>query len=267
MTQDMMSSEEWSKVWGSRRLGRNFKERVKDRALHGLTVLIRGWADRCDPAPSIIELGCAPGVMMRRIHRAVPGAELRGVDYSENGLEQTKSSLAALGIQADLMLGDIFSFTPRCLSDLVVSFGLIEHFSDPAEVLRLHRRFAKPGGWIAVTVPNFAHPAVVRALRKYKPHDLETHRLDIMNERALRKVFEAAGCEEIETGHAIGPLLPSPESIRGGALLYGLFSMLWNSVSFVIPSSLCWPGLYWACGRVPEGSRCFSEAERERCDV
>lgn len=247
-----MSSEEWGKVWGSRKLGRNFKERVKDRALHGLSMLIRSWADRCDPVPSIIELGCAPGVMMRRIQRAVPEAKLRGIDYSENGLEQTIKSIASFGIDADLMLGDIFSFAPPYLSDLVVSFGLIEHFTDPAEVIRIHRKFAKPGGLIAVTVPNFSHPVVIKALRKYRPHDLETHRLDIMNEQALRKAFEYAGCVKIETGHAVGPLLPSPESIRGNALLYGLFSMFWNGVSFLIPSSLFWPGLYWSCGRVPE---------------
>jgi SAM-dependent methyltransferase len=252
MAQDMMSPEEWGKVWDSRRLGRNFKEKVKDRALHDLSLLIKSWADRCDPAPSIMELGCAPGVMMRRIKRAVPEAKLSGIDYSENGLEQTKKSLADSGIEADLMLGDIFSFTPSHLSDLVVSFGLIEHFTDPAEVIRIHRKFAKPGGLIAVTVPNFAHPVVVKALRKYRPHDLETHRLDIMNEQALRNFFESAGCVKIETGYAVGPLLPSPEAIRGDALLYGIFSMFWNSLSFLMPSSLFWPGLYWSCGRVPE---------------
>lgn len=252
MARDMMSSEEWGKVWKSRSRSLSFKERVKDRALHDLSMLIRNWADRCEPVPSIMELGCAPGVMMRRIHRTVPKAKLYGIDYSESGLEQTKKILASFGIDADLMLGDIFSFPPRDLSDLVVSFGLIEHFTDPVEVIRMHRKFAKPGGLIAVTVPNFVHPVVVKALRKYRPHDLETHRLDIMNEQALRKFFKAAGCVKIETGHAVGPLLPSPESIRGDTLLYGLFSMFWNSVSFLIPSSLCWPGIYWACGQEPE---------------
>lgn len=251
MAQDMMSSEEWGKVWQSRRRGLNFKEMIKDRALHDLTMLIRNWADQCGSAPSIIELGCAPGEMLRRIKSAVPEAKLMGIDYSENGLEQTKKNLASFGINADLLLGDIFSFTPAHVSDLVVSFGLIEHFTDPAELIRMHRKFAKPGGLIAVTVPNFAHPVVIKALRKYRPHDLETHRLDIMNKQVLRKSFESAGCVKIETGHAVGPLLPSPESIRGGALPYGLFSMFWNSVSFMMPPSLLWPGLYWACGRAP----------------
>jgi 2-polyprenyl-3-methyl-5-hydroxy-6-metoxy-1,4-benzoquinol methylase len=252
MSKDMMSSEEWGKVWSSRRRGQIIKERVKNRALHGLTMLIKSWADLCEPEPSIVELGCAPGEMLRRIKSAVPEAKLKGIDYSENGLEQTKKSLQEYGINADLILGDIFSFTPSSLSDLVVSFGLIEHFTDPAEVIRMHRKFAKPGGLIAVTVPNFAHPVVVKALRRYRPHDLETHRLEIMSEKALHKSFESAGCIKIITGHAVGPLLPAPESVRINTLPYGLFSMFWNSISFLIPSSLCWPGLYWSCGRVPE---------------
>jgi SAM-dependent methyltransferase len=252
MAKDMMSPEEWGRVWDSRRHFFNIKERVKERVLRDLTLLIRSWADCCGPNPLVIELGCAPGFMLRRIKRAAPYARLSGLDYSENGVEQTKKNLASCGMEADLMLGDIFTFTPRQTCDLVVSFGLMEHFSNPVEVVRAHSKFAKPGGLIAVTVPNFAHPVVVKALRKYRPHDLETHRLDIMSEEALHTSFESAGCSGIKTGHAVGPLLPSPESMCGSALSYGLFSMFWNSVSFLMPSSFFWPGLYWACGRGPE---------------
>ena len=264
MAHDMMSSEEWSATWESRRKGLDLKERVKDVALRGFIVVIRRWIRQCGMTnPSIVELGCAPGVMMRWIQRACPGATLRGVDYSQKGIDQTKVRLTKFGIHADLVHGDVFSLTPLKLSDLAVSFGLIEHFSDPVEVLRMHRKFVRPGGWIAVTVPNFAHPSAVKVLRKYRPHDLETHRLEIMSEAALRCAFEKTGCENIETGRALGPLLPAPSGRRLEDRLYGLFSMLWNTFSFVIPVRWFWPGLYWACGKVSESGQRITEVEQE----
>lgn len=167
MTQDLMSAEEWGAVWESRRKESGFKSRVKDVVLYGFIVMIRRWIRRCGAEfPSVIELGCAPGVMLRWINRACPEAELQGLDYSQNGIDQTKIKMAESGIKVDLMQNDIFSFTPSKLSDLVVSFGLIEHFRDPVEMLRMHRKFAKPSGWVAVTVPNFSHPQVIKALRR-----------------------------------------------------------------------------------------------------
>lgn len=147
MAKDLMSAEEWGAVWTARSRAREFKERVKDIALFGIVRMIRKWADQCnDQVDTITELGCAPGVMLRWVHRACPRADLCGVDYAEEGLEQAKIRLKQSGIQAELMLGDVFTFDPPHKSSLVVSFGLIEHFSDPVEVLRCHAKFAIPGG-------------------------------------------------------------------------------------------------------------------------
>ncbi len=249
MAKDLMSAQEWGTVWTGRSKAREFKERVKDVALTGIVRMIRRWSGQCsDSVDSITELGCAPGVMLRWVHRACPKAMLHGVDYAPEGLDQAETRLKTLNIHAKLMLGDVFVFDPPHKSQLVVSFGLIEHFSDPIEVLRCHARFALPGGRVAVTVPNFAHPAVVRALKKHRPRDLETHRLDIMSEKALRRAFEQAGYSDIQTGTALGPLLPAPESSYG---LYALFSIVWNSVSSFLPSKWFWPGMYWASGVIP----------------
>jgi len=250
MTKDLMSADEWGMVWRRRSKAREFKERVKNVALAGMAEMIRGWADQCDqPVESITELGCAPGVMLRWVHRACPNAELYGVDYAQEGLEQAKDRLRAAKIPLNLMLGDVFTFDPPHKSPLVVSFGLIEHFSDPVEILRCHARFTTPGGRVAVTVPNFSHPAVLRALKKHRPHDLETHRLDIMNEAALRRLFEQTGYQDVRTGTALGPLLPA--SVSAGSM-YGFFAMIWNALSGFIPDAWFWPGLFWASGIVPE---------------
>jgi ubiquinone/menaquinone biosynthesis C-methylase UbiE len=249
---DKMSSEEWSSVWKSRIKVSRLKEQVKRVVLREMGILVRDWADECGKdAPSITELGCAPGDMLVRIHSSCPEAKLRGIDYSTEGLGQARSKLVKANVHAELVHSDIFQYAPSLKSDLVVSFGLIEHFADPVKILTHHLKFAAPGGMVAVTVPNFNHPFVERCLRKYRPHDLETHDLRIMSEVALRQAFEEAGCLSIMTGCAVGPLLPSPNYMRS-AMLYGLVSAAWNACSFLMPTTLLWPGLYWAFGKVPK---------------
>ncbi len=145
--------------------------------------------------------------------------------------------------------GDIFLFDSDEKVDLVLSCGLIEHFIDPSEAVKAHAKFVLPGGLVAATVPNLAHPFVKKCLEKFRPRDLEVHNLEIMSERALRDSFEKAGLVEIETGIATGPLLPAPGGKGGRAMLYALGSMAWNSCLFGIPASMFWPGTFWAIGR------------------
>lgn len=40
--------------------------------------------------------------------------------------------------------------------DIVASFGFIEHFEDPVPVVDRHFRPARLGGYVVITVPNFA---------------------------------------------------------------------------------------------------------------
>ena len=261
MADDLMSSDQWSAVWKARALGGAVKDRVKNWVLRDFLSLLQGWALKCESSqPKVIELGCAPGVMLNLVNRALPQAVLRGVDYSQEGLLQTKQRLQHSGIAAELLEGDIYTLNPEQKSDLVVSFGLIEHFSDPADMLRQHRKFARPGGWVAVTVPNFSHRLVHRALQRYRPKDLETHNLGIMSEQALQQAFRDAGFDKIETGYAIGPLLPSPDMDGPERYrLYSLVSRCWNTLAGILPASWFWPGLYWACGQVPAIQDCDQE--------
>lgn len=249
-----MSSTEWSTVWEDflifSRFGR-FKEWVKKAVLKDFIRLIRSWAKRSGKAnPIILELGCAPGLMLERIHKACPEGCIRGIDYSSDGLEITRQKLRKEGISAELIEQDIFDGDPVCRADLVVSFGLIEHYDDPVEILRAHRKFARPSGYVAVTVPNFSHPFVLRCIKKYRSRDLETHNLCVMSEETLRDLFREAGFVQVETGKVLGPLIPSPAERSLRTAPYFLFSALWNVCSWILPPSVFWPGGYWACARV-----------------
>jgi 2-polyprenyl-3-methyl-5-hydroxy-6-metoxy-1,4-benzoquinol methylase len=198
----------------------------------------------------IIELGCAPGRMLRELFLMRPDHNYFGIDYSADGLAITKQFLKESRIDAELIYGDIRTYIPDRTYDMVVSFGLVEHFDDPSEILEAHKKFAHKNGWVIASVPNLANRYVKKALEKFRPADLRTHNLNIMSQESLMRAFSEIGLKNIQTGGAVGPLLPTPtETPTLTSEAYRYFSYIWNGSIRFIPPSLTWNAYYWAAGQ------------------
>ncbi|OHB60351.1 MAG: hypothetical protein A2167_00340 [Planctomycetes bacterium RBG_13_46_10] len=128
----------------------------------------------------VLELGCAPGTMLERIYRLRPQHRLHGIDFSIDGIEMCRARLKAKRIPATVYHGDIRTIELPPIYQMIVSFGLLEHFQDPIEVLHCHCRFLAPGGIVLVTVPNFAVPIVHTWIKLTVPEILQTHNFAIM---------------------------------------------------------------------------------------
>jgi SAM-dependent methyltransferase len=199
----------------------------------------------------VLELGCAPGGMLEQLHGLRPEHRYRGIDIAEDGLEIARERLAARGIVADLTLGDIRTAVVEP-ADLVVSFGLAEHFTDPADAMRYHRRFVRPGGWVAVTVPNYTHPLVGWAMRWFSPETLATHNLAIMSPRGIRDALDAAGFTGIRAGQCGPPTMPNSRPWPGPrGTGFKAAARAWNALSVALPDGWPWAGTVWATARDP----------------
>lgn len=102
------------------------------------------------------------------------------------------------------------------------SMGEPLHALRPADALRHHRRFVRPGGHVAVTVSNNAHALVVRVTRWFSPETLATHNPSIMSIPAMRSASSDAGLTD---GEVVGTTL--------------------------LPEDRPWSSSVWAVGRVP----------------
>jgi SAM-dependent methyltransferase len=198
----------------------------------------------------VIELGCAPGLILKELYLLRPAHNYFGIDYSLEGLAITREFLEENGIKAELIHADIRTYVPDRRYDLVVSFGLVEHFDDPVRILEAHKKFVAEDGLVIVSVPNYSHHCVKKALKKFRPVTLHTHNLNIMSEDALRNAFFEARLGNVQVGGAVGPLLPTPkETPTLESKLYKIFSHIWNGGIRFIPPSQTWYGYYWACGK------------------
>jgi SAM-dependent methyltransferase len=85
--------------------------------------------------------------------------------------------------------------------DLVTSFQVVEHVSDPAAFVRHMARFVGPGGYLAIGVP---FRGGIYALAPLVPHQWPPHHITRWRNQDLRRLGEVCGLEVVE--QAIDPL-------------------------------------------------------------
>ena len=118
----------------------------------------------------IFELGC--GASQFLAWAAVQGWRVNGIDYNQEGLDILKHFLDARNLEhGTLHLGDTFKYDWHSIEnsiDIVVSFGFLEHFSDPKTIMANAKVALKPGGLVISQIPNlFSFNA--KLMKKYAP--------------------------------------------------------------------------------------------------
>jgi len=163
-------------------------------------------------------------------------ARVSGVDYSPRGLAQARRLFRALHIPAELRCEDLrqTTFSPDSF-DFVYSIGVIEHFSDPRDIVRSHLSLVRPGGTVLMTVPNYR--GIYGLLQRYFDADsLLMHNLDIMSCEALARLAPEEGSAQVRT-YPAGRMSPWMLSIgkRWPAPLARGLSYTLNAIALLQP--------------------------------
>lgn len=249
---DLTTPESWDDIWRGYQPAQASGLRKRIKMQRQWEQLIAELLDRAEPGESVLELGCAPGAMLALMASLRPDRDYRGIDYAPEGLRVAREVLQGKGVEAELRVGDIRDPSVAKPADLVVSFGLIEHFDDPGAALRHHRAFARPGGHVAVAVPNYSHPVVMRLLRRFSPETLATHNTAIMSPAAMVQAMTAAGLDTVTAGHCGPAAIPSSRVRKNAAgRAFGYAARAWTLGTQVLPTSWPWSSSVWAVGRNP----------------
>lgn len=133
-------------------------------------------------ARQVLEVGAGNSAILCHLARqGSPGATFSGLDYSESGCRLLRARAELEGAQVDVLHQDLFKPAVDLLDrfDLVYSIGVVEHFTNLAEVLGAKARLAVPGGRLFTIIPNMQ--GVIGALTRrfnrsvydlHVPHDL-----------------------------------------------------------------------------------------------
>jgi len=146
-----------------------------------------------------IELGGFPGYYSIYLKKYQGLATTLFDYYIHDGL--IKELLAKNGLKEgdiNIIESDLFNYTPQQKFDLVTSFGLIEHFSDTASIIKTHLQFLKPGGTLFITLPNFT--GVNGWVQKnFDKENYDKHYIDCMNPAFLAETCKELGLKEVES--------------------------------------------------------------------
>ena len=97
----------------------------------------------------ILEVGCGPGFFVEKAIRELNGSWLKGIELTQSTLDRAIERNLPVE-RADLLelaaKGEVF--------DAVCSFQVLEHVSQPGDLLQAMVRVLAPGGRLIVCVPN-----------------------------------------------------------------------------------------------------------------
>lgn len=107
------------------------------------------------PSMRLLEIGCAKSAWLPYFAKEF-GFSVGGLDYSPIGCQMAEKVLQANGVDAEVVCADLFSPPESMIGrfDVVVSFGVVEHFNDTTECIRAVSAFLKPGGVLITNIPN-----------------------------------------------------------------------------------------------------------------
>ncbi len=97
----------------------------------------------------LLDVGCGPGGIAKKIARRLPQMRVVGVDFSVNMISAAKAAAAAqdLSSRVHFFSGDAKRLPfPERSFDFVLSNSVLHHLHDPLAMLDEMARVAKPGG-------------------------------------------------------------------------------------------------------------------------
>ena len=145
---------------------------------------------------SLLEIGCARSVWLPYFNREF-GLTVSGIDYSEIGCHQARIILSNSGVNGNVICSDFFTppdFLVNCF-DVVISFGVVEHFENTQACLSAFAKFLQVNGIIITIIPNVV--GSIGLLQKI--FDRATYQVHVpLDKKALSTVHHLAGFNIIE---------------------------------------------------------------------
>ncbi len=150
---------------------------------------------------SFFEVGCGSSGWLPYFATTY-NLRVSGLDYSEIGCKLAKENLDMLGIPyGNIFCRDFFQPLPTDGKqyDIVFSYGVIEHFEKPENVLNIFSSLLNKNGLMITLVPNLN--GITGKMLKYFIKDVYDMHNTISAQR-LREMHEVNGLQIIKNGYA-----------------------------------------------------------------
>lgn len=237
MTQkDIAGVEYWDKCWADFELPSMFDpedQSLDNTFYHQIHLLLQNFlSDK--KIKNVIEMGGAKSLWPVYFAKHF-NCDVSILDYSPVGCEASRKIFSAFGINGSVKEGSFFDppKSDKEKFDFIISFGVIEHFTDTTAFLKAFEQHLKPGGYMFTLLPNM--PGIIGKLQKLLDKDVYDVHVPLAKKDILKAHQE---CEhKIEFCEHFMPLnlgVINIESLQG-KWYFGFLNRL-----FSITSKLTW---------------------------
>ena len=115
----------------------------------------------------LIEIGCGNSDWLPYFNLNF-GYSVAGLDYEEHACELAEEKLKKKGVlNYKIYCGDFFEYYQKIDQkyDILISFGVVEHFENPSEIIRIFTQYMKADSLIITVCPNTK--GIAMKLQKY----------------------------------------------------------------------------------------------------
>jgi len=161
-----------------------------------------------EPGASVLDVGCGDGRLATELERA--GARVAGADPSRIAIERARAALPGARFEQIGAAGRLPFDDSRF--DAVTCIHVMQHVDDTQLILSEMRRVLRPGGTLAVAVPNNGrvYRTVASAAAFERLHDPLQPVVRFYTDRSLARLLEAFGFDHVEVRERGGVPLIRP---------------------------------------------------------
>ncbi len=192
------------------------------------------------PGWRVLDAGCGDGAMALRLARR--GCQVVGLTNDRDVVERARAEAERLGLaeQVAFVVHDLRAGPPPGGGfDAAVCFDVLEHILDDRAALGNVVAAVRPGGLVAITVPDRSAPPIWGD--RVSPVEDGSHVRQGYTTDELRSLVEGAGLEAVQWGRFGGPLARAWTGVwrrlaaRGGGMA-ALLRAVWVAIMWVV----CW---------------------------
>jgi cyclopropane fatty-acyl-phospholipid synthase-like methyltransferase len=147
----------------------------------------------------LLEVGCGGSIWLPYFSKEYD-FKISGLDYSEQGCMLAKKILENEDVSGKIIYADLFKPAPKMVAafDIVISFGLVEHFENTGACIKAIKKYLAPGGLLITFIPNMAgFTGFLQKVLNKQVYDLHV----VMNNKSLKSAHREAGLSIDEGGY------------------------------------------------------------------
>jgi 2-polyprenyl-3-methyl-5-hydroxy-6-metoxy-1,4-benzoquinol methylase len=141
----------------------------------------------------IIEIGAGDSQILLEIRSKFEVNRVVGLDYLQEACEMLRDKAKQAGANIEAVCADLYAPPADLLGtfDAVISYGVVEHFTNLEEVVAAISCFAKPGGIVFTLIPNLKGSVYKLLMKKWNKKVYDAHVLYDVDD--LAAAHERAG--------------------------------------------------------------------------